>query len=118
MVSSNSNIPYFTMVILTFSSTDSVKHLLHRLTPEYGLKKNASRLPQTSQTILLVTVLAATANFLAEHRGRPHVYASLLNAITAPLGALDQTLILASPVPKAFNIVTSANTALVKTRLA
>jgi len=87
------------MVDLTFSSTDSVKHLLHRLTLEYGLKKNASRRPQTSQTFLLATVRAATANFLAEHRGRIHVYVSLLNAVTDPLGALDQTLILARIVP-------------------
>jgi hypothetical protein len=91
--------PYFTIVVLTFSSTDSVKHLLHRLTPEYDLKKNASRRPQTSQTFLLATVLAATANFLGEHRGRTHVYASLLNAVTDPLGTVDQTLILAWPMP-------------------
>jgi hypothetical protein len=107
--------PYFTIVALTFSSTDSVKHLLHRLTPEYGLKKNASRRPQTSQTFLLATVRAATANFLAEHRGWTHVYASLLNAVTDPHGALDQMFILARLVPQVFNIITAANTALVKT---
>jgi hypothetical protein len=41
---------YRLMVALTFASTDSVKHFLHRRSPEYGLKKKASLVLQALQT--------------------------------------------------------------------
>ncbi len=56
ILSSNLNILYSETVALALSSTDFEKHFLHSLSPEYGLKKNAS--------LFLQAVHNAAVNFI------------------------------------------------------